>query len=280
MAQPSLSRRIAGLEAELGTPLFIRGGREVRITTAGMAFVDRARRALAEMDAARLEAERASRRWSGSLRLGFTGSAMLEVLPGVLRQFARAHPRLRLEVHEASSWLSAQALVSGALDVTITRGPPRCPGAAALVCAAITTEALVVAVPAGHSLAGREEVRAVHLAGEVLITAPPGHELLHLPEELAGTVASASSVHNAHTMLELVACGAGIGLGPASMITAGRRDVVLCRLSPQVLLPAMVMAVRRGPLDDAVAAFLGVAAVVFPPVVSLLTSSMAPARTS
>src|SRR3954470_8245233 len=72
VAQPALSRQVGGLEKELGVVLFERLPRGVRLTPAGAAFGDRARRILAEVEAAREHALDAQRGKVGTLRLGFS----------------------------------------------------------------------------------------------------------------------------------------------------------------------------------------------------------------
>src|SRR5919201_4738816 len=92
IAQPPLSTQIAALEREIGERLFDRTSRGVFPTAAGDAFLARARTALAEMSLARIDAGRAARGETGRLRIGFTGSALLDPLPGVLGRFRRTHP--------------------------------------------------------------------------------------------------------------------------------------------------------------------------------------------
>lgn len=278
IAQPSLSRRIAALEAEVGTALFERSAHGVRTTAAGTAFLTRARRALSEMEGAALDAEREARRRAGSVRVGFTGSAMLAVLPPVLAAVRRSHPEVRLEAHEASSVLCAEGLVSGLVDVAVTRGAPRGRGAEGLRSASVSHEHLVAVLAADHPLAGRPRVRVEQLVGEVLISTPPEHERPVLPPALVALGAVADShVHNAHTLMTLVACGAGVGLGPGSMRSAGRRDVRFSDLEPAVALAPLVVSVRDEEPDGAVLALLEVAARSLPAVAHLLPLSRPPA---
>ena len=94
MAQPPLSVAIRQLEREIGTPLFQRSSREVRLTEAGTAFLPGARRALAEADAAVTSARRAGAGEIGTLRVGYNWSASFETLPALGQAFTRHHPFL------------------------------------------------------------------------------------------------------------------------------------------------------------------------------------------
>src|SRR4051812_31557270 len=89
VAQPPLSRQIQRLEAELGVRLFERTKRKVELTEAGRVFLERARHVIEQADLAVTAAQRAARGESGTLAVGFVGSATYGVLPEVLRAFRR-----------------------------------------------------------------------------------------------------------------------------------------------------------------------------------------------
>ena len=93
IAQPPLSKAIAQLEREVGVRLFDRTRQGVFPTAAGEALLARARRIDQELTAAALDAQRAARGETGSLRIGFNNSAMLSMLPPVLRRFRGRTPR-------------------------------------------------------------------------------------------------------------------------------------------------------------------------------------------
>ena len=107
IAQPPLSKAIAQLEREVGARLFDRTRQGVFPTAAGEALLARARRIDQELTAAALDAQRAARGETGSLRIGFNNSAMLAMLPPVLRRFRVEHPEVRLSLEEMVSWKAA-----------------------------------------------------------------------------------------------------------------------------------------------------------------------------
>src|SRR5262249_60857587 len=100
MAQPPLSVAIRQLEQEVGTPLFVRNSREVRLTEAGAAFVDGAKQTLAEADAALAAARRASEGQLGSLRLGYSWGARFETLPPLGEGVKRRRPPVGVRARE------------------------------------------------------------------------------------------------------------------------------------------------------------------------------------
>src|SRR5215831_16180825 len=100
MAQPPLSVAIRQLEQEVGAPLFLRNSREVKLTESGAAFLDGARRTLAEADAAVTAARRAAEGELGNVRLGYSWSARFETLPALGQAFEKSRPDVELLAEE------------------------------------------------------------------------------------------------------------------------------------------------------------------------------------
>jgi DNA-binding transcriptional LysR family regulator len=123
MAQPPLSVAIRQLEQELGTDLFARTSREVRLTAAGSAFLDGARRTLAEAERAVDVAKRAAAGELGQLRLGFSWSARFETLPALGRAFRARHPDVELLSQEMWNAQMIPALRAGSIDAAVSLCP-------------------------------------------------------------------------------------------------------------------------------------------------------------
>src|SRR5579884_920467 len=87
LTQPALSVQVRKLEQELGTPLFVRLGREVALTSAGEAFVAQARRALFEVEQTRRKVAEVCGLRGGRVEVGVLPSVAATVLPGVLTRF-------------------------------------------------------------------------------------------------------------------------------------------------------------------------------------------------
>src|SRR5918997_3060602 len=117
VAQPSLSRQITALEAELGAPLLTRG--EVALTPAGEALLPVAQGILADVDTARREVRSLVGLRRGRVRLGATPSLSTAVLPRVLRRFHDAHPGIELRVAESGSHDLVRDLLRGELDLAL-----------------------------------------------------------------------------------------------------------------------------------------------------------------
>ncbi|MGW8374887.1 LysR family transcriptional regulator [Streptomyces sp. ODS28] len=264
IAQPPLSKQIADLERELGARLFARTRQGVFPTAAGEAFLARARRSLAEMSAAAVDAARAARGETGRLRLGFIASALLAPLPDVLGRFGRERPDVRLELHEMASSRGASALIAGELDVAVTLGPPRGAGAERLVSVPIGHDRLTAVVGSAHPFAGQASVSLDQLRREPLIVAAGEDEpaaragLRTLLGEESAALDGATVARDVHTIIGLAACGVGVGLGPSRMLAAPRPSVRFCEVTPRTPLPDLILSFADQDPSPPLGAFLDV----------------------
>ncbi|GAA5171803.1 LysR substrate-binding domain-containing protein [Pseudonocardia eucalypti] len=128
VAQPTLSRQIQALEAELGAALVERGRSgargELALTPAGEAVLPAARRMLADSEDARTAVAELIGLRSGRVRVGATPSLCLGLLADVLRLFHEQHPEIHLELSENGSQLLVRDLLRGELDVALVIVPP------------------------------------------------------------------------------------------------------------------------------------------------------------
>jgi DNA-binding transcriptional LysR family regulator len=173
MAQPPLSVAIRQLEQELGTELFLRTTRDVRLTDAGRALLDGARRTLAEADRAVATAKRAGAGDVGQLKVAFSWSARFETLPTLGQAFAREHPDVELLTQEMWNTEMVSALRAGAVDVAISLCPELAPD---LNEERIRAERPVAILAQSHALAEEDAIPLGSLADE---------EFLLFPRELA-----------------------------------------------------------------------------------------------
>ena len=173
MAQPPLSVAIRQLEQELGTKLFLRTSREVRLTEAGQVLLNGARRTLATAEAALEAARRAGAGDAGALRLAYSWSARFETLPALGQAQRARHPEVELLAQEMWNARVTDALLFGAIDVAIALCPEL---ADDLAYAPIRSEPLLALVAGRHALAGETSVPLASLADE---------EFLFFPRELA-----------------------------------------------------------------------------------------------
>jgi DNA-binding transcriptional LysR family regulator len=267
IAQPPLSIQIRQLESLIGAPLFVRDRRKVTLTPAGAALVDGARRTLTEAERSAEAARRASSGEVQTLRVGFTDSAALSVLPAIVRRFSRDHPEVRLELTEDATQAQLDAVEKERVDVALVRGPL---SAKLLRTVVLLREPFIVALPAGHPLTNHRYLSLQVVAQESIILFPR-----HLAPEFHDTVVGMFRRARLHlnvayeaaeyqTMTSLVAAGLGISIVPESVANLGRKGVVYRPLRGVTARAQVVAAFRADhgspPLDK----FLGAARAAFP----------------
>ena len=201
IAQPVLSRQIRALEHDLGTPLLTRDSHGVALTDAGRQLLTDAGPLLASASAARHRVTVAAR---GSRRLMVGFRAGITVAPAVER-FATRHPDVVVDVQRMEGDDQAAMLLDGRIDVGYVRLPI---DEAGLRVTPLYTEPRVAVLPAGHRLAGKEQITEADLAGEPLLwNADPSTQPTRRPHPNAGYL-----VRGVDETLEHVAAGRGVSL--------------------------------------------------------------------
>src|SRR5580765_1814778 len=120
-AQPSLSRQIRDLEYEVGAQLLTRSARGIELTAAGRVFLDHARLALAQVEAAGEAARGAARPAKPSFALGFLTGQEIDWLPEAIRLLREELPDIEITIASQYSPDLAGALMRGKLDVAFLR---------------------------------------------------------------------------------------------------------------------------------------------------------------
>lgn len=126
LTQSAVSLQIKRLEEALGQPLFDRVGRGVTLTAAGEQLVGYSRRLLAANDETweRMKAGPAT----GEIHLGSPDDLLHPHVPKVMRDFARSHPKVKVNLHSAQTVFLKERLARGELDVILTTEPDLHPG--------------------------------------------------------------------------------------------------------------------------------------------------------
>lgn len=121
ITQPALSRQIQQLEEEIGVKLVARTKRKVALTTAGSYFFDEASYVINHLDQVVQSTQRKAAGEEGEIRVGFVGSAMQNIIPDLLVQLNKAHPRLNTSLEELSNVEQLRALAHDRLDIGFLR---------------------------------------------------------------------------------------------------------------------------------------------------------------
>jgi len=237
VAQPALSHQVKLLETELGVELFERSRGGVRLTEAGEIFVARARRALAEVEAARAEIASFRGLTTGRLVVGAMQALAGLELPRLLAAFHARYPGIEVSLREDSTRDMFAMVARGDLDLAIGAldvGRPADVDALPLV-----SEPVLMAVPAAHPLAREERVTLERFRDETFVFFKPGTGLRTVTERAAAqagfTPRAAFETSSLDRMLALVSEGLGVALLPASTVRGARLPgVAVLDVSPPI----------------------------------------------
>jgi DNA-binding transcriptional LysR family regulator len=251
IAQPALSQHVRRLERELEVQLFDRSARHVRLTPAGEAFLEVARRMTRQVDEATQAARRADAGETGSLGVGVHVSVAAPVLCLLLRHWSRLRPAVRPHLTSGRAGELIDLVRRGELDVALVDGPVT---DRSLTSAPVTEDQMVIVLPADHALARQEAVSIRSLQGEqfVAVARRCSVALHDRFIELCGAAGFspdvALEVDDPDLLPLAVAAGLGVGLA-ATALVAGRvmPGVVFRPLDEaRAAIPLVAVAARDG----------------------------------
>jgi LysR family transcriptional regulator, hca operon transcriptional activator len=215
-AQPSLSRQIRDLEYQVGVQLMSRSVHGVELTAAGNAFLDHARLALMQVDAAVEAARRAAQPARKRFAIGFQTGHEMNWLPRAMHVLRDELKNIQVTVTSDYSPDLAEALARGRLDLAFLRVEPGYD----LEYHVVDREPLIVLMPSDHRLTAREAVRPQDFVGEIFIG---GSNKAHVLREVTEDYMRRSGldikldhgVDNMAMAMSLVASTRGLALMPA-----------------------------------------------------------------
>jgi DNA-binding transcriptional LysR family regulator len=251
IGQPPLSQQIKDLEGEVGTNLFQRLPQGAELTAAGRAFLEIVKGFPAEAERAVRAAQRAARGESGTLRVGFTGSAVFNpVVAGTVRKFRRAYADVELSLVEVNSAGLVSGLVDGTLDAAFLR--PGTAGSEELHLRLLSEEPMLAVLPASHVAAKDEVVHLTRLRSDPFMLWPRS-----LGSTLFDTIIAAcrkagfepvlgQTAPQIGSVINFVAAELGVSLVPASMRAVKVPGVVYREVSGAAPVARLSLATRRG----------------------------------
>lgn len=246
ITQPSLSQQVLKLEQELGTKLFDRLGRSIRLTEAGRAFIPRARAILDQMEAARCTAADQITDFRGSVAVGVIPTVAPYLMPSYAARFAKKYPDAKLRIVEDTTLVLVEGLRDLSIDVAILALPLR---HKELELFPIRTEPLFAALSTHHPRASAKSLALKDLRGESFVMLRDGHCFRDLSIDTCTrariTPHIAFESGQFSSLLGMVAAGVGVSLVPEMAIdrNVGCRYV---RLSDPQATRTIVTAVLRG----------------------------------
>lgn len=215
-SQPSLSRQIRDLEYQVGAELLTRSVHGVELTAAGKVFLDYARLALAQVDAAVDAARRAAQPARKTFAVGFQTGHEINWMPRVMHVLRDELKSIQVTVTSDYSPDLAEALVRGRLDIAFLRVEPSFD----LRYEIVDHEPLIVLMPSDHRLTAREAIHPQEFVGEIFIGGSNKASVLRAVTEdylrRSGVdVKLDHGVDNMAMAMSLVASTRGLALMPA-----------------------------------------------------------------
>jgi LysR family hca operon transcriptional activator len=228
-AQPSLSRQMRDLEAELGCELMIRGARGIELTAAGRVFLDHARIVLVQIEAAIAATRRAGTPAKSSFVLGFLTGYEIEWLPAVMAIMRDELPNTEVVILSLSSPELADGLMRGKIDLAFLRHERNAPG---IVFTRLIEEPLIVLMPADHPLTARSAITVEDIVGE---------QLVGVPQDKSPALRAVTDAYGAKLGIDLTPDHLVDNISMAMSLVASTRGIALMPLYARNLLPPMVV---------------------------------------
>jgi DNA-binding transcriptional LysR family regulator len=246
VAQPSLSKQIRTLEAELGAPLFSRARGNITLTPAGEALLPLARRILADVETARREVQDLTGLRRGRVRLGATPSLFAGLLADALMRFRTRYPGIELRVEEGGSRDLVRDLARGQLDLALIILPLQSTDPA-LETTPILREELVV-VSSHADAPKRSPLRIEDLRARPLVMFRRGYDLREATQAACRQAGFeprfAVEGGEMDAVLRFVEAGLGLAMVP-SMVLSGRPGLAGTPLAPPGLQRTIALAHRK-----------------------------------
>lgn len=231
--QPAITQQMKALERSVGTPLFIRVGRRMRLTEAGEALSRHAETILDSLTAAQAQMGSLTRLRSGRVRVCAFPSASATLIPETVARLAIDHPGVRVELQESEPPDSLHRLVRGECDITLAFTYPglREQVPEELVEIPLMEDQLTVLLPIGHPLARRRAVKLADLAEERWIAGclRCRTNFLHECAEQGFAPDIAFTTDDNLVVQSLVAEGLGVAMMPGLVLSFLRHDKITGR---------------------------------------------------
>jgi DNA-binding transcriptional LysR family regulator len=263
LTQPALSQRIAALEAQIGHSLLVRGQGPIRPTDAGVAMIRRARVALANVEAAHLDARLAATGKLGRIKVGFTQIALYEFVPELIRRFRAEYPDVEIELNELNSPSQEQQIVDGRIDVGLVHPPL---SFAELDSELLCEVKLVLALPSEWPQSGRRQLKLSACAEMPFLLAPRSVGPMFYDRIIAACRANGFSprvvqeVTPMSTLIGLAASGIGAGFVARSLMSLQRPGAAYVRVSGNLPTLPIAVAWRRDSINPVIKRFIEIAA--------------------
>jgi LysR family transcriptional regulator, hca operon transcriptional activator len=246
IAQPSLTRQIKDLEAELGIRLLDRTKKKVTLTNEGKFFLERAKRLLGFSDEMVRTIHELDNNLSHTVNIGYVPNPFHRILPNSLAAFEKAFPSISINLFGISSVEQIAAVKGGKLDVAFIGllDPAEDPDLQSLLVASYKGVALL---PRTNSHAKKGQIQLNDLAQTFFIalseTCYPGYNrwFKTLFEGVGVSPKILQIVDSDSALIQAVRSGLGVALLPEQIKTVPHDNIIIKKLASPVLFPSTIV---------------------------------------
>lgn len=263
VTQSALSHSMKKLEQQLGTGIWLREGRSLRLTQAGQYVLAVANRVLPQLTLAEERLRQFSQGERGTLRIGMECHPCYQWLLKIVSPYLASWPDVDVDVKQKFQFGGIGALFGYEIDMLVTPDPLYKPG---LHFEPVFDYEQVLVVSTEHTLAGASHVKPRQLTDEVLITYPVPRDRLDIYTQFLMPAGIAPKRHKAiettDIMLQMVASNRGVAALPRWLVQeyAQRMDVVAVRLGAKGIAKQIHLGMRESDTDiDYVRSFIELA---------------------
>lgn len=175
VAQSAVSRQIFNLEQELGVDLFVREGRNVKLTPIGEVFLHHIEEAMVVLEKAKREVDEFLDPEQGTVRIGFPSSMANYTLPTCISAFREKHPNVKFKFRQGSYNYLIESVINGKVDMALIGPLPK--NNPKLKTEIFFLEKIVALLPESHPLASQKQIKLNQLRNDPFVLFPEGFGL-------------------------------------------------------------------------------------------------------
>jgi len=263
LTQSALSHTVKKMEMFLGTPVWAREGRQLRLTQAGRYLLGLANRLLPQFEYAEEVMRQYAEGGRGTLRIGMECHPCYQWLLKVVAPYLSRWQDVDVDVKQKFQFGGIGALLNDEIDLLVTPDPLYKTG---LLFTPVFNYEQVLVVGAEHRLAGKKYISPNELLEETLITYPVAIERLDIYKEFLLPANCSPKKHKTiettDIMLQMVASGRGVAALPGWLVTeyASKMQIAQVRLGKQGIAKQIFLGVREADTEiDYLKAFITLA---------------------
>ncbi|MFF2752836.1 LysR family transcriptional regulator [Psychrobacillus sp. NPDC058041] len=215
ISQPALSRSIAGLEEEIGVPLFDRQGRSIVLNRYGQMFLLRVNRIIKEMNDGLEDIQQLINPEQGEVSLGFLHTLGTSTVPNIIRAFHKQFPHITFQFKQNHTHTQLQQLKSGELDLCLLASME---DENQIEWTELWRDELYIIIQNNHPLANQKSISLKEIANESFISMKKGYALRKTTDEIFENLGLTPNVafegDEVATVAGFVAAGLGFSILP------------------------------------------------------------------